>query len=49
MIRPGGMFIDADPRHIDASFFKLTVSEATAMDPQQRQQPPVLHMRIQLA
>ncbi|RWA05039.1 hypothetical protein EKO27_g10072 [Xylaria grammica] len=37
MASPGGMFIDADPRDLDASFFRLPKSEAIAMDPQQRQ------------
>jgi acyl transferase domain-containing protein len=37
MTSPGGMFIDADPRDMDASFFKIPKQEAIAMDPQQRQ------------
>ncbi|KAJ2989962.1 hypothetical protein NUW58_g3196 [Xylaria curta] len=37
MASPGGMFIDADPRDLDASFFRLPRSEAISMDPQQRQ------------
>jgi acyl transferase domain-containing protein/NADPH:quinone reductase-like Zn-dependent oxidoreductase len=37
MASPGGMFIDADPRDMDGSFFRLSKVEATAMDPQQRQ------------
>ncbi|KAF2109985.1 polyketide synthase [Lophiotrema nucula] len=37
MASPGGMFINADPRDIDASFFKLTRTEAIGTDPQQRQ------------
>ncbi|KAF2679551.1 polyketide synthase [Lentithecium fluviatile CBS 122367] len=37
MASPGGMFIDANPADIDASFFKLSRTEAMAMDPQQRQ------------
>ncbi|RYC54291.1 hypothetical protein CHU98_g11917 [Xylaria longipes] len=37
MASPGGMFIDADPRDLDASFFRLPRSEVISMDPQQRQ------------
>jgi len=37
MASPGGMFINADPRDIDAPFFKLSKAEAVSMDPQQRQ------------
>lgn len=37
MRSPGGMFINADPRDLDAEFFGLSHSDATSMDPQQRQ------------
>ncbi len=49
MISPGGMFIDADPRDVDASFFQLTKSEATAMDPQQRQLLEVVYEGLENA
>ncbi|KAF2805465.1 putative polyketide synthase [Mytilinidion resinicola] len=49
MISPGGMFIDADPRDIDVSFFRLTKSEATAMDPQQRQLLEVVYEGLENA
>ncbi|KAI0853135.1 putative polyketide synthase [Daldinia vernicosa] len=49
MTSPGGMFIDADPRDLDASFFKLPKSEATAMDPQQRQLLEVVYEGLENA
>jgi acyl transferase domain-containing protein len=37
MRSPGGMFLEIiDPRDFDASFFKISRMEATAIDPQQR-------------
>ncbi|KAI3391175.1 hypothetical protein diail_7796 [Diaporthe ilicicola] len=49
MASPGGMFIDADPRDLDASFFKLPASEAIAMDPQQRQLLEVVYEGLENA
>lgn len=49
MASPGGMFIDADPRDLDASFFKLPKSEAVAMDPQQRQLLEVVYEGLENA
>ncbi|KAI0386905.1 putative polyketide synthase [Hypomontagnella monticulosa] len=49
MASPGGMFIDADPRDLDASFFKLPKSEASAMDPQQRQLLEVVYEGLENA
>ncbi|RYP43908.1 hypothetical protein DL768_009576 [Monosporascus sp. mg162] len=49
MASPGGMFIDADPRDMDASFFKLPRAEAVAMDPQQRQLLEVVYEGLENA
>ncbi|KAL7940526.1 putative polyketide synthase [Trichoderma barbatum] len=50
MRSPGGMFIeDVDPRDFDASFFGISGSDATAMDPQQRQLLEVVYECIENA
>ncbi|UKZ54393.1 hypothetical protein TrVGV298_008201 [Trichoderma virens] len=50
MRSPGGMFIeDIDPRDFDASFFGVSGSDATAMDPQQRQLLEVVYECIENA
>jgi acyl transferase domain-containing protein len=49
MASPGGMFISADPKDINASFFKLSKMEATAMDPQQRQLFEVIYEGLENA
>ncbi|KAK4062498.1 uncharacterized protein Triagg1_9984 [Trichoderma aggressivum f. europaeum] len=50
MRSPGGMFIeDIDPKDFDASFFGVSGSDATAMDPQQRQLLEVVYECIENA
>ena len=49
MVSPGAMFIDADPRDIDAQFFSLSRSDAIAMDPQQRQLLEVVYESLENA
>jgi 3-oxoacyl-(acyl-carrier-protein) synthase len=50
MASPGGMFLqDIDPSDVDAQFFKLTPSEAIALDPQQRQLLEVVYEGLENA
>ncbi|KAI0601372.1 hypothetical protein F4775DRAFT_582241 [Biscogniauxia sp. FL1348] len=49
MRSPGGMFIDVDPRDIDAGFFGLSQIDATSMDPQQRQLLEVVYEGVESA
>ncbi|PYI04018.1 putative PKS-like enzyme [Aspergillus sclerotiicarbonarius CBS 121057] len=50
MRSPGGMFLEnIDPADIDAQFFGLSRSEATAMDPQQRQLLEVVYEGLENA
>ncbi|KAK7959096.1 Beta-ketoacyl synthase [Apiospora aurea] len=49
MRSPGGMFIDADPKDIDAGFFGLSQADAISMDPQQRQLLEVVYEGLESA
>lgn len=49
MRSPGGMFIDADLRDLDAGFFGLSQVDAISMDPQQRQLLEVVYEGLENA
>ncbi|KAK7912259.1 Fumagillin dodecapentaenoate synthase [Apiospora marii] len=49
MRSPGGMFIDVDPKDIDAGFFGLSQADAISMDPQQRQLLEVVYEGLESA
>ncbi|KAK4222689.1 hypothetical protein QBC38DRAFT_489296 [Podospora fimiseda] len=49
MRSPGGMFINADPRDLDAAFFGLSQVDAISMDPQQRQLLEVIYEALENA
>lgn len=49
MRSPGGMFIDADPKDLDAGFFGLAQVDAISMDPQQRQLLEVVYEGLENA
>ncbi|KJZ72361.1 hypothetical protein HIM_08287 [Hirsutella minnesotensis 3608] len=49
MRTPGGMFINVDPRDVDAGFFGLSQVDAISMDPQQRQLLEVVYEGLENA
>lgn len=49
MRSPGGMFINIDPKDIDAGFFGLSQVDAVSMDPQQRQLLEVVYEGLESA
>lgn len=49
MRSPGGMFINIDPKDIDAGFFALSQQDAVSMDPNQRQLMEVVYEGLENA
>jgi acyl transferase domain-containing protein len=49
MRSPGGMFINVDPKDLDAGFFALSQTDAISMDPNQRQLLEVVYEGLENA
>jgi acyl transferase domain-containing protein len=49
MRSPGGMFINIDPKDLDAGFFGLSQTDAISMDPNQRQLLEVVYEGLENA